>query len=298
VDAWSRYSNELSRRKRLRAFGRPLLGLMQKLIVARLEAAGSCKLVSSEDYKNDSLVNVMVKACNQALEAKADPSFLPLPADLGERSISIWHQNNIVMTDVRQALVDAVGQSALVSWQESKSQSTLACTSASTLYQNVVLRYWKGGESFVLRLLTDTLYYSVREVDSKTVVDELKCATCDVVDNVLHLTSCTAPDCRSGDESLLATLLSLIEAAGDCEPWLANVQSLPELLEGMIARDLSLARARCGCFDRRDWKKMAGRTWQVVGKLDLEALFVKVTKVLYESVFGRWCSRQHVRILT
>jgi hypothetical protein len=148
------------------------------------------------------MIQLMTRLSTKRLRDPVDP--VPrIKLELGERHVALFCQGNLVLNDVRREVEFACKRSCLIEWQASRSQAAMACGGAAGLFKLVASNRWLGGDRFALRVLTDTLHFRHERFEGKTVLTELICDECNVVDNVRHLTSCNAAAAQTQSDKVL-----------------------------------------------------------------------------------------------
>ncbi len=247
-------------------------------------------MLSLDDTAGDSTLALAGRILKQRMKHPPD-NLHRLPVEHAENCVALWNCGVLVLGDVRTAVANDMKAWALNEWTGSRSQSCLASPKASILFQLLAQGRWQGGQSFALRLLTDTLHFRVsQDDDGKTIVEEMLCSECKSVDNAAHLLEVDSVCNAHADEKCLATIVDWLKHESDCKRTITETKSLTELLS-ILFPDVPLLHARCGLLDKRDWTSAAKLAFLDCSGLNMDILHGSLCKLLFESVFELWCSR-------
>jgi hypothetical protein len=254
----------------------------------REDIGATCTFIPLDAREAHATVGSADAVNKRRLQSIAD-SNSPLRLEFGERFVACLHKGKIITADVRRFCNSIASATSLAEWKRSDTQSLLACEDAKDFFSLVLRQHWKGSDRFALRMLSDTLHFRADDEDGKTVVTELRCQECDVVDNVQHICDC---DCQTAMDINNATVSKLLQIArtGDYKPSFDNAMSMNEFLFVISAGEADV-KTRCGLISTGDWKRFAGNIWNSTDGVPMPQVFRSVVKLLYESVFEIWCSR-------
>jgi exonuclease III len=287
--AWSRWQTEASSRRKLRMHGRPVFGLLERVVSARRDVGGSCSITFGTSAGAEVLC---AKLARKRLTTAPDP-VQPLNLELGERHVALFHAGQCVVHDVRAMLAAQAKRECFSAWRESKTQAVVACEEAADWFKDVCQQRWRGGDRFAMRLVTDTLHFEHYHDDGKTAVRELRCDFCNAADDVAHLTSCQAPATLDLHRRALENLQHRFAEFGTVKAEVRDCQGLEELLK--FGGRLSAA-VRCGILPSGFWRTMKLNIWTEIEGNDAEAMRLELCKVLFELMFAIWETRHDASV--
>ena len=215
IQAIERYGTECNDRRRLRTAGRPFLGLISEITQRRSGSVRYHHVRSHTDLRDvhssgnkiadhvaDDALPREDSSASQWLMAEAKK----LPLHLGERNVVVKDSyGRVVAGDMRRAVEHAAKARNVGLWKMSNSQGTYAGPFYKDLRRMIFPaepdklmvqgREARQRQLFMLNAVSDTLHFTVSEVDGKNVPHEQYCEACDgewELRNVRHLFDCPA----------------------------------------------------------------------------------------------------------
>lgn len=297
-------------RHRLRLCSSPLLEFIHAAISARVSAGGSALLVPYNDNLNCPSAVLqragynMAHYCADRSTSFSKPPVVLLPPLASGRFLSCsaadgWKP---VLGSFRKQLAKLDKASVLHQWSISSTQAKF-CSAAAEPFVVAIRELVAQGDlhrhhlAFALRLLSNSVQFTVIEVGIERTFSELNCSLCDgksMVD-VQHLVTCSNKDSVERRELLASQLLDALSRA-DADPgWVWSMQrvSFFSLVQNLFSRGKADDQARClrsafGCFSDEELEmavKANGvriRPW----------LGQELRRLLLRSAYNEWLYRQ------
>jgi exonuclease III len=215
--AVDRFINGTSNRAKLRMSGRPMLGLLERLVHDREKNGGKVKWEHVKSHTDVMDEHAAGNRCADFVAGKsrlnAECMFDPLRLELGEKWIYIAQENGqVVYTDIRKAALHKCKEAAMDLWQSSSSQNTYACTDVLDLSSQVMNgEYTAEVVKFIMCTLTNTLQYVW--VDGAAAGDKVQQRCCNVcvsdVLDVKHMLTC--PSMAGQRDVLVSDIIKLLK---------------------------------------------------------------------------------------
>jgi len=211
IQAISRYESVDNDRRRLRTAGRPFLGLIDEV---RRRRQGAVRFHHIRSHTNERDVHsagnkVADYVADSVLRGEGQPASpwltrnpQPLPLHLGERNVAIKDDmGRVVAGDMRRAVEQAAKAKNVLKWKDSASQGRYAGPFYKELRKEVLEKDTRADsvrrrrQLFLLNAASDTLHFTVTEVEHKRVPHERHCEACDAKwqhRSIQHLFECEA----------------------------------------------------------------------------------------------------------
>ena len=240
IQAIERYDTECNDRRRLRTAGRPFLGIISEIRQKRKGHLRFIHVRSHTDLKDvhssgNKIADHVADSALPREDMSESPWLMPnargLPLQLGERNVVVRdNHGRVVAGDMRRAVEHAAKARNVGRWKQSNSQSTYAGPFYKDLREMVFPtqpdklalqgREARQRQLFMLNAASDTLHFTVTEVDGKNVPHEHYCEACDSdweLRNVQHMFACPALSQHhaSTAEDVLEEVRSLLPAVDD-----------------------------------------------------------------------------------
>jgi hypothetical protein len=197
----------VSMRSKLRMPGRPMLGMVTRLVKDREDNGGSVTWVHVNSHSDRMDENAVGNRCADLIAGSSRnvsvPVLNPLRLELGERWLFVTRADGSVLyDDVRRAALDRARDVNLDLWKSSPSQNWFANVTVLDLCSQMLsddeVTSDRAFVKFLLCVTSNTLQYVW--VDSAAAGDKVQqrcCGECDgVVLDVKHVFECTAKESK------------------------------------------------------------------------------------------------------